>query len=53
MTREIKYRWISISNWEWVYWYYYYCNRKEEKHWIRAQKDNHFIDIAIKSETVW
>ena len=50
--KEIKFRWKSISTWKIVYWYYY-CNQTEYNHFIRVQKDNHFIDITIIPETLW
>lgn len=49
--REIKFRGLDKKN-NFVYGYYYFCDWKEHKHWIRTQKDSHFIDIAVKANTV-
>ena len=50
--REHKYRGIKVGSEEFVYGYYYKCDWKEHKHYIRVQKDSHFIDIAVIPETV-
>jgi len=49
--REIKFRGLDGKN-NFIYGYYYFCDWKEHKHWIRSQKDSHFMDIAVKPETV-
>lgn len=50
--REYKFRGKRLSNNEFVYGYYYQCDWKEYKHWIREQKDAHFIDVAVDPNTV-
>lgn len=51
MEIEILFRWKRIDNGPWVYGFYY-CRKWENTHWIRVQKDFHFIDYQIIPETL-
>jgi len=42
----------KTSEGEWVYGWYYERDWEEQKCWIRVQKDQYFIDIAVIPESV-